>query len=151
MPTHADYAKIHIAIKEIGMTDQQYRDLLTINYGVSSSKQLNGRQIGELLRLLRNKGWKPARAPAGKNSRPMARDPQSRKIRALWLTLRDLGALRNPSEEALAKYVKKQTGVDALQWLDPQQHNQVIESLKSWVAREKRQRRGGGNGKQYGR
>ena len=149
MPTRADYAKIHIAVKDVGLTDQQYRDLLREHFRVESSKRLNSRQVGELLDILQRKGWQPARA-TGKSGRPMARDPRSRKIRALWLTLRDLGALRNPSEEALVKYVKRLTGVDALQWLAPEQHSMVIESLKAWVAREKARGKGGEDGRSQG-
>ena len=43
--------------------------------------------------------------------------------------------MRDPSEEALAKFVLKMTGVQALQWLSGEQASQVIENLKKWQRR----------------
>ncbi|WP_245934350.1 regulatory protein GemA [Bergeriella denitrificans] len=60
---------------------------------------------------------------------------QVKKIRALWLELHRLGAVRNPSELALAKFVKRMTGVDYQGWLDVDNASKVIEHLKKWVLR----------------
>jgi hypothetical protein len=53
----------------------------------------------------------------------------------VWLTLHSLGAVRDPSEEALAKFVLNMTGVNALQWLKGSQASRVIENLKQWQQR----------------
>lgn len=68
-------------------------------------------------------------------SRPVDTEATSKKIRALWLLLRDLGAVNNASEEALAAYVKRITGVDALQWIDGRQAERTIETMKKWAMR----------------
>ena len=65
----------------------------------------------------------------------MDTEATSKKIRALWLLLRDLGAVNNASEEALAAYVKRITGVDALQWIDGRQAERTIETMKKWAMR----------------
>ncbi|OLZ62767.1 regulatory protein GemA, partial [Chromobacterium violaceum] len=68
-------------------------------------------------------------------SRPLAQDEQHKKIRALWLFLYQIGVVKNPAESALAAYVKRITGRDAMQWLAGDQLEQVIESLKKWAMR----------------
>lgn len=126
-------AKIHVAKKQIGMDDDSYRAMLRSVGGVESAKDLSASGATRVLRHLEQSGFKPTR-PATSN-RPLADDAQSGKIRALWLDLHRVGAVRNPSEEALAAYVKRQTGVDALQWLTSPQASRVIESMKRWVGR----------------
>jgi hypothetical protein len=63
-------------------------------------------------------------------------DALIRKIRALWVALHNLGALRDASEQALAAFVKRQTGRDALAFLTPADANKAIGALKAWCARE---------------
>jgi hypothetical protein len=43
--------------------------------------------------------------------------------------------VKNPSEAALASYVKRLTGVDRLEWLSTEQASSVIETLKKWQKR----------------
>lgn len=63
-------------------------------------------------------------------------DPQSRKIRSLWLELKGMGELRNASEEALLAYVVKRTApVKSLDNLSPASASFVIEQLKKWADR----------------
>ena len=49
--------------------------------------------------------------------------------------MHQIGVVKNPSEEALASYVKRITGVDALQWINGDQAETLIESLKKWAMR----------------
>lgn len=75
------------------------------------------------------------KTPQEKPSRTLAQDLESQKIRALWLFLHELGAVKNPSEAALAAYVKRIAGVDALQWINGHQAERLIETMKKWVMR----------------
>ena len=43
--------------------------------------------------------------------------------------------VKNPSEEALAAYVKRIAGVDALQWINGEQAERLIETMKKWAMR----------------
>lgn len=57
-------------------------------------------------------------------------------MRALWLFLHELGAVRDPSEAALSAYVKRIASVDDVQWMrGGRRVETVIESLKKWAMR----------------
>lgn len=131
---------IHVARRELGMADEDYRSMLAgmpALGGRTSSADLSIEGLDLVLRALKSKGFKiRAQGPASAQpTRTMATDPRSRKIRSLWLQLRDAGVLRNASEKALASYVKRITGVEDLAWLSDSQANQVIEALKAWADR----------------
>lgn len=125
-------AKIHIAKKDLAMDDDTYQLLLERLFGVSSAKGLSDRQQGKLLGELRRLGWRPK--PAKATVVPL-RLPQLRKIRLLWMRLIEAGALRSIEDSALTTFVKKQVGVERLEWLSVAQASQIIEALKAWGRR----------------
>ena len=127
---------IHVARRELRMDDDTYRLMLAGMKGLdgaTSSADLSVPNLLRVLEQLKQKGFKVR--PNKRSKRPLADDEQSKKIRSLWLTLHDLGAVRDPSEEALAKFVLGMTRVAALQWLSTDQASQVIENLKQWHQR----------------
>jgi phage gp16-like protein len=127
---------IHVARRELGIDDDTYRLMLAGMKsldGATSTADLSVPNLLRVLEQLKQKGFKVR--PNKTQKRTMADDGQSKKIRSIWLTLRDLGALRDPSEEALAKFVLSMTGVEALQWLNGAQASKVIENLKQWQHR----------------
>lgn len=136
-PTRLRYIKlIHVARREMRMDDETYRLMLsgmTGLDGATSTADLSVPNLQRVLEQLKQRGFKPRPNKAG--TRPRANDEQSRKIRSLWLELHDLGAVRDPSEEALANFVKSMTKVSALQWLNVAQASRVIEHLKQWQRR----------------
>ena len=113
-PTRAEYAKIHIAVKELGLTDENYRDILMFNFGVHSAKGLSAVQVDELLNIFRQKGWKPRpRKRTGDEFiavKPGPAAAQQRKVLALW------HALGFPMA-ALHTRCRKQFRVDRFEWL----------------------------------
>lgn len=122
-----DLAAIHVAKKQLGMDDETYRAMLWSLARVRSAGDLDHAGRRAVLDHLKACGFN--------QRKPLAQDPLSRKIRASWLDLKALGALRDPSERALNAYVEHQTGVAALQWLSSEQASKVIESLKAWARR----------------
>lgn len=126
-----DLAKIHMAAKDLGWDDPTYREILWSVCRVRSSAELDfaGRQ--RLLEHLAKCGWK-SRPPKG--SAP-AGDAQSGMIRKLWAQLHELGLVRDPSERALAAWIRRETGIQAVQWLSATQKQRTIEKLKHWRAR----------------
>lgn len=124
---------IHVAKSKLGLDDATYRDLVrSFSGGKDSSKALGISQLEAILDHLRARGFKETKTYRGK---ALENDPQSQKIRSLWLELKDAGELADSSEEALAAFVKRQTGVESLRWLDSWQASAVIESLKKWIER----------------
>lgn len=124
---------IHVAKRELALDDDAYRDVLQSVTGKRSASDLDASALDRVLQHLKRCGFK-VRLQA-RPSRPLDLHAESRKIRALWLMLHDLRAIQNPSEEALAAYVKRMTGVDALQWTSGRQTERVIESMKKWALR----------------
>jgi phage gp16-like protein len=62
-PRKAVLAKIHVAKKELGLTDEVYRNLLFMKFQVDSTSSLNDRQATVLLNTFKAKGWKPKLPP----------------------------------------------------------------------------------------
>ena len=139
---------IHVARRELGMQDEDYRSMLASMPalgGKTSSADIGITGLDLILAQLKQRGFKvkPKTAIQSKSAmaaqtRPLADDAQSKMIRSLWLSLHDLGAVRNPSESALASYVCRIAKVEALQWLDSVQAIKVIETLKKWQKRAKK-------------
>ncbi len=127
-----ELAQIHVAIKQLGMSEQDHRSLMLSVCGVSSAADLDDRARRRYIEHLKKIGFRPARR---EGDRTQADDSQSLKMRALWLQLHQMGAVRDASERALAAYVLRTTRVDALQWLNAKQAETVIESLKKWTMR----------------
>ena len=127
---------IHVARRELRMDDDTYRLLLAGMReldGATSTADLSVPNLTKVLEQLKLRGFKVR--PNKQHTRPLADDVQSKKIRSLWLELHDLGAVRDPSEAALAKFVQGMTRVSALQWLSTAQASRVIENLKQWMGR----------------
>lgn len=134
-----------------GFDDDTYRDLLREHGGKSSSTQLDWRGRVAVLKHFESLGWQPlpakgartyppsqkggASPASGGISRRLADDDQSRMIRALWIDLHTLGAVRDSSEKALNSYVQRMTRVSDLSWLKEPQRYVVLEGLKDWRAR----------------
>lgn len=126
---------IHVARRELGMDDDTYRLLLSGMKGLGGATSTADLSVPNLYRVLEQLKQRGFKVRSSKKQRPLAADDQSKKIRALWLTLHGAGEVRDSSEEALGKFVMKMTGVQALQWLSGEQASQVIENLKKWQRR----------------
>ena len=125
-------AKIHIAKKDLGLSDDEYRDILyRVTKKRSSSKMTFG-QLESVIRELKTLGWKNA---APKKEFRKTSNSGIRKIYALWGELQSLGAVTSGDKTALDAFVKKHTGVDSAQWLDVPTAQRVIEILKQWLKR----------------
>jgi phage gp16-like protein len=132
----AELAKIHLAKKRLGLDDETYRAIVArVCGGKTSAGDLDESERGKLLDEFKRFGF----IEAGSYTTSIAdfddREPQARLIRCLWADLKAFGALRDPSEEALADFIRRATKVDSIRWLTAQQANVVIESLKQWKRR----------------
>jgi len=142
-PSKADLAKIHIAKKELALTDEVYRDILRSRFGKAkdSAAKLTPVQAFSLLAHFRKLGWKP-KGTAKLPGMEIPTDGQSKKIQALWITLHKAGKVRDGSDKALMAFCKRMTatkgnpGKDNLRFCDSQDMWKIIETLKDWAKRE---------------
>ncbi len=125
-------AKIHIAKKELGLSDEEYRALIDSTIaGRTSAADLDEAELRHLLDRLQALGWRPRLPRSG--DRPLPATVW--KARGLWLRLHQLGAVRDPRWTALARFAKRMTGIADLRQLNGQQATIVIEALKGWLER----------------
>ncbi|MHB0763362.1 gp16 family protein [Stutzerimonas sp. NM35] len=126
---------IHVGRRDLGMDDETYRLMLAGMKGLGGTTSTADLSIPNLERVLEHLKKRGFTVRPNKQSRPLADSEQAKKIRSLWLQLHDQGEVRDPSEAALATFVKNRTKVAALQWLNVDQASRVIEHLKKWVGR----------------
>lgn len=129
----SDLAKIHIAIKQLGLSDAEHRRRLMESFGKDSSSGLTDSERTRYLADLRKLGFKAKPKSKTKIDRTQDVTPQMRKARAIWLILYDIGVVRDPSESALTQWARRQYKIDALQW--QQRPDLLIEALKKWAMR----------------
>jgi len=142
MPDKAKLANIHIAKKDLAITEDAYRDILRMHFQATSSRDLNDRQATALLNLFKVKGWVPKQTTAkpGTAKRdgrfieiaPGPAAKQQKKVLAMWNEL-DYGM------DKLHARVKKQFGIDRFEWLvDHDDLHILITDLAQRVATAKR-------------
>lgn len=116
---------VRAACRRLGIDDDDRR---AIQREITGKQSMSDMEIADLGRLLDhfNKGW----------SGPMGHRNHIAKIRALWWSLFWLGGIDDPKDPALNAFVKRQTGISAVRFLDHKKAASVIEALKSWAGRE---------------
>jgi len=119
-PSNSALARIHIAKKELGLSEETYRDMLGFNFGVGSARELTEQQARELINLFKAKGWEPKPYTGARQRKagsqfieikPGPAAKQQRKVLALW---HELGY----AMPKLHARVNKQFGVDRFEWLE---------------------------------
>lgn len=126
-------AQIHIARKQLGFGEPEYRDLLVAATGKNTSSIMSPAELGLVIEAMVKAGFRSAvkGAPDGKKSARKV----VRLIFGLWSELGARGIVENGSREALLAFVKRQTGIDHPDWLDNKQASSVVEALKSMLNR----------------
>lgn len=128
-------AKIHVAKKQLAMREDDYRALLNRVTGKDSSAALSEGQLKAVVKEMESIGFKAI--PARKAGPKPADSQEARKIRAMWITLHQMGEVSDPSETALSAFVKRQTGIDNMAWLNHKDTSKVMNALRSWTRRAK--------------
>lgn len=124
-------AKIHIAKAQLNLDDDQYRNIVRRVTGKDSAAQCRYSQLVDLINEFKSLGWKTEKKKAFRR----APSDGIKKIYALWGKLQALGAVQSTDKTALDAFVKKYTGIDSVQWLQPAQQQKIIEILKQWIKR----------------
>lgn len=135
---------VHVAKNQLMMDDGEYRALLAnLSCGKTSSTKLSVEELELAVKAMKMRGFvltTRAQAATGKKDLPVptphrTMEGQVKKIRALWLELHEMGAVRSASELSLSRFVKRMTGIDYQGWLGTDDAVRVIEHLKKWKAR----------------
>ncbi|ELP5616078.1 regulatory protein GemA [Salmonella enterica] len=126
---------IHIARNDLQMDEDTYRQMLQGLTGKASTKGMDVTQLNRVMESMTKKGFRIKPAGKSRPDLPLDTHPQSKKLRALWLEMASAGIVRDSSEQALALWVKRETGISALRWLSNEQASNVIEKLKKWQRR----------------
>lgn len=139
MSRQANLAKIHIAKKQLNISDDAYRALLWDVAGVDSASKLDFHQQHAVLSRLIQLGFK-AKRPKKQGATARKSASQGDKMRALWIQMAEQNIIKDKSEPALMAYVKRMTNgrYHAPQFCDARTASQLIESLKKWQFRELR-------------
>lgn len=124
-------AAIHIGIKQLGIEEEDKRDLYERTTGVRSLREMKPAQKDAVLGELNRLGFK---------KKPAKRKLQGRfapKLQALWISGWNLGIVKDKKDSALLSFVKRQTGLDHTRFLHHQEDaTKAIEALKAWLARD---------------
>ena len=126
-PERRRLALVHVAKRQLGLTDEQYRGLLQGAAGVSSAADLRHHyQWDAVFRAFDRAGWKRA-----------ALNGQWSALYRAWMELHRAGAVRRGSMQALRAWLKARYGAQDIYRRD--QLSSAIEALKAWRKRAKAQ------------
>ncbi len=144
----ADLAKIHIAKKDLCLSDDDYRQIIRSvgKAATGSSADLSPLGRARVLAHMRKFGWKPTRTdpkritPAGAI---LASEAQINLIKDIWISLGDAGVVRDRTEVGLRHWVEsasrrwhdKKVGWSDLRFLPAWVAQKLIENLKQWSKR----------------
>ena len=123
---------IQVARRDLSLDEPNYRAILFAQGGNESLAAMPIDGMQKVLDYLKAQGFK---VRSTKTDRKQATGKDASKVRALWLFLHELGAVRDPSEAALTSYVKRIAKVDDVQWMRGVRVEVVIETLKKWCMR----------------
>jgi phage gp16-like protein len=122
-------AAIHTAARQLGLEEDDRRDLYQRVTGRRSLTEMSPRQQTAVLEELRRQGFKPAKTAL--------QGRFARKLQALWIDAWQLGLVQDRRDSALIAFVKRQTGIEHLNWVnDAGDAARVAEALKGWMTRE---------------
>jgi hypothetical protein len=129
----AKLSLIHIAKNSVGITDEDYRSLLSGAAGIESAAELEYEyQFNDVMKAFENLGFKSTRrGEANKKTRPLRTDEwggtpdQRAKIEVMWKT-----CARNPTDKALRIFIKRIAHVDHPRFLNVGLARKVIIALE---------------------
>lgn len=130
----ADLAAIHLAKKALGWDDGTYRDVMATVCRVRSAADMDFTARKRFLEHLRKCQAQMGIKPRGE-WKPQPWSPPLRALWSLWQRLADAGLVHDRSRDALQAWVKRQAGVDRLEWLTTHQLDALLASARLWLGR----------------
>jgi len=119
-----DLATIHIAAKELALSDEDYRALLWTVGRAKSAGDLDAHGRRRVIDHMRSRGFMPR--AKGRTKPAPERELMVRKIRALLID-HPTGAKPDAYADGMARRMFK---VDRFEWLQPDQMRSLIQALE---------------------
>lgn len=128
-------ATIHVGRKQLGLDDDTARDLYEQTTGKRSLRAMSETERLKVVSIMRQRGFKSG-SNVSANGRKKLTGRYSKKLQALWIAGWNLGVVNERDDTALLAFVKRQTGIDHVQFMQSAKDaRKAIEALKSWVSR----------------
>ena len=140
--------RVHARAKQLGLDEDARRDLQRSAVGKDSCADMSAAELRRVLSEMdradrpgrRDRAARAASARRLREGDKRAGDlPDSSlagKLVALWISGWHLGVVRDRTDAALAKWVCRQTGLDAAAWAKPADLTRAVEALQAWLARD---------------
>jgi hypothetical protein len=122
-------AKIHIAKKELGFSDLEYREILNRLHRVKSATTLSIPELEEVLRYFRKCGWR--------GSAPKKRGPQ-KMIQALQKRCKEIAGIIPNGLNRLDGISEKIGGVKKIEWVQDVKKLKRILAILEKIAKEEK-------------
>lgn len=130
--------QVHTAARDMGMSRDIYELTLLRVTGKPSSSQCTPFELRRVVADFKERGWVPKSQARKKGETKPVKRTQDEVIEGLWLALCNRGAVgADPAE--MRTWIKRQTKIDAPQFLRPEHKSKVIDALEAWLARVKRE------------
>lgn len=128
-------ALIHVAKRELALCDENYRALLSGATGKDSLKDMSLNELQSVIKRFEKFGFTKKNTSKRAGAKKTLDNAQHRMMRALWISLYNLGEVRDPSDAALASYICRMTKLTDASWISSHQANKIISGLKEWAGR----------------
>lgn len=104
-------AKVHIAIKDLGILEEDYRDMLEREFFVTSAAALSLDELERLVARFEDCGWRPRGSRGGTTRGAAQRQAEALRKRALALA----SGIEN-GDKRFQGMVRKICGVERIEW-----------------------------------
>lgn len=130
---------IHTLKTKIKMADGDYRALLQGLTGKDSCKAMNPVELAKVRSHFDNLSIRMGISAPKPQFITSKHGWQAGRIEQLWIELGQAGALTDPSPAGLGKFIqsKSATAVTTARFLPAKDASNIIEALKSWLARSR--------------
>ena len=141
--TKKQTALIHVARKQLGLSDERYRFVLRKMAGAESAKDLDQTGFEYVMKAMMALGFRSGFTKSFYTHRAgMATPAQVTRVRALWREF----ATADSSDRALNRWLERSFKVSALRFVTEEQAAKAIRALRAMNRKVKVEARGTGPG-----
>ena len=121
MPTRSQLARVHIAKRDLHLSDSMYRDFLNLCFGKRSAKDLSGLEVEALLTHFKGLGW-------GQDTHPHLASPQQLcKIEAMWM---QGPGVRSKTLKALKHFLEHHFHISSIREIKASQVSPILGAIR---------------------